>query len=236
MQRLDKIISGANGISRNDARAVIRRGGVTVNGATVTDIGFKADENKDVLCVDGKRLDYNEHIYIMMNKPKGVISASSGKNHMTVTDLVPEEMKRRDLFPAGRLDKDTTGFILITDDGELAHNILSPKKHIEKTYIATLDKPINADIIEAFAEGFTLGDGSVCACSRLKAVGNDLKKAEVVLTQGMYHQVKRMFFKFGITVLELERVKMGALALDSSLESGECRLLTPDEVKLLTSR
>ena len=235
MERLDKIISGAKGISRAQARALIKKGGVSVNGSAVTDIGFKADENADEIICGGERLEYNKYVYIMLNKPKGVISASDGKGEKTVVDLLPKDMQRKNLFPAGRLDKDTTGFVLITDDGDFAHRILSPKSHIPKTYIATLDKPIDGDIIAAFEKGVELKD-EVCMPAKLSKVDGNPEIAEVVIRQGMYHQIKRMFKKFGIEVLELERIKMGNLPLDASLDYGESRYLTKDELNMLETQ
>jgi 16S rRNA pseudouridine516 synthase len=171
----------------------------------------------------------------MMNKPKGVISASNGNGDKTVVDILPDEMKRRGLFPAGRLDKDTTGFMLITDDGEFAHDILSPKNHIDKTYIATLDKPFNFAVKNDFESGMTL-NGEKLLKAEVEAIDDDYTKAKVVLKQGLYHQVKRMFKKHGITVLELERTQMGDLPLDKSLKFGECRYLSKDEISLIKTR
>lgn len=152
-----------------------------------------------------------------MNKPKGVISASNGKGEKTVVDILPPDMKRKNLFPAGRLDKDTTGFMLITDDGELAHSILSPKNHIPKTYIAKLDKPFNDEIIREFEKGIELKDAK-CLGASLEPVDGDYQVGKVIIKQGMYHQIKRMFSHFSINVVELKRIKMGSLDLDENLK------------------
>lgn len=230
MERIDKIISVASGVSRADARALIKKGLVSVNGAVIKDIGFKADENNDIICSRGEKLCYSKYVYIMMNKPKGVISASEGGSEKTVVDILPDSMKRKNLFPAGRLDKDTTGFVLITDDGDFAHKILSPKNHIPKTYIAQLDKPFDDTLVSAFEQGVALKD-DLCMPAKISAVDGDYTKALVIIKQGMYHQIKRMFGKFGITVTELTRIKMGSLALDKTLQPGGCRYITPDELE-----
>lgn len=230
MERIDKIISVASGVSRADARALIKKGLVSVNGAVVKDIGFKADEKNDIICSRGEKLCYSKFVYIMMNKPKGVISASEGGKEKTVVDILPDSMKRKNLFPAGRLDKDTTGFVLITDDGDFAHKILSPKNHIPKTYIAQLDKPFDDTVASAFEQGVALKD-DLCMPAKISAVDGDYTKALVIIKQGMYHQIKRMFGKFGITVTGLTRIKMGRLALDETLQPGGCRYITPDELE-----
>lgn len=230
MERIDKIISVASGVSRADARALIKKGLVSVNGAVIKDIGFKADENNDIICSRGEKLCYSKYVYIMMNKPKGVISASEGGKEKTVVDILPDSMKRKNLFPAGRLDKDTTGFVLITDDGDFAHKILSPKNHIPKTYIAQLDKSFDDTVVSAFEQGVALKD-DLCMPAKISAVDGDYTKALVIIKQGMYHQIKRMFGKFGITVTGLRRIKMGRLALDKTLQPGGCRYITPDELE-----
>lgn len=230
MERIDKIISVASGVSRADARALIKKGLVSVNGAVIKDIGFKADEKNDIICSRGEKLCYSKFVYIMMNKPKGVISASEGGSEKTVVDILPDSMKRKNLFPAGRLDKDTTGFVLITDDGDFAHKILSPKNHIPKTYIAQLDKPFDDTVVSAFEQGVALKD-DLCMPAKISAVDGDYTKALVIIKQGMYHQIKRMFGKFGITVTGLTRIKMGKLALDETLQPGGCRYITPDELE-----
>lgn len=230
MERIDKIISVALGLSRADARPLIKRGLVSVNGVVIKDIGFKADEKKDVVCHKGEKLCYSKYVYIMMNKPKGVISASEGRCEKTVVDILPDSMKRKNLFPAGRLDKDTTGFVLITDDGDFAHKILSPKNHIPKTYLAVLDKPFDESVISAFEQGVELKD-DLCMPARLSPLDGDYTKAIVTIRQGMYHQIKRMFKKFGLTVTELERIKMGGLELDKALLPGACRYISTDELE-----
>lgn len=236
MERIDKIISNEMNVARSDAKSLIKSGKVFVNGECEKSPSRKLDEEKDILNVSGKEIKFRKFVYIMMNKPKGVISSTDGRktNEKTVIDILPEEMKRKNLFPAGRLDKNTTGFVLITDDGEFAHRILSPKNHIPKTYIATLDKPIDDAMIRAFAQGVIIGDDE-CLPAVLEAASEDLKTAKVVIKQGMYHQIKRMFKSFGTEVLELRRIKMGKLTLDNALAEGECRFIDEFEFELIKS-
>ncbi len=229
MERIDKVVSSALNVSRNDARSFIKKGLVTVNSQTARDIGAKVDEERDELFYNGKKINYSKFVYIMMNKPKGVISVSDGKGEKTVIDILPNEMKRKKLFPAGRLDKDTTGFMLITDDGDFAHRILSPKNHIPKTYVAVLDKPFNNEIIREFEKGIKLKNESLMP-AKIKPLDCGYLTAEVTISQGMYHQIKRMFAKFSITVLELKRISMGGLYLDEALNEGECRYITQNEL------
>lgn len=231
MTRLDKILSTQLNITRSQAKTAVRQGMVQINGTMAKNADAKCTD-RDVITFDGKNIMYSRFVYIMMNKPKGVISASDGKGDTTVIDILPDDMKRRGLFPAGRLDKDTTGFMLITDDGEFAHNILSPSHHITKTYIATLDKPFDDELINDFRQGMIL-TGEKLLEADVEPLNDDNTVAKVVLRQGLYHQVKRMFKKHGINVVELKRVKMGNLSLDPSLGEGECRYLSENELKLI---
>lgn len=234
MNRLDKILATSLNISRKDAKALLKQGRVFVDGKKAVSGDIKCDDDTKIE-VDGTALTYNEFVYIMLNKPKGVVSASKGKGEKTVVDLLPDEMKRKDLFPAGRLDKDTTGFILITDDGQFAHDILSPSHHIDKTYIATLDKTFTDELVEDFENGMMLNDQKLIS-AQISAENDEHTVARVVLRQGLYHQVKRMFLKHGITVVELKRIKMGDLSLDESLKEGECRYITKDELAMLMQK
>lgn len=227
MQRLDKLVAKANNISRKDAKNLIKNGEVSVDGKTVLSCDEKVSENAK-LTINGKNKEYREFIYIMLNKPKGVVSASQGKEK-TVIDILPNDLKRNGLFPAGRLDKNTTGFCLITDDGNFAHNILSPKKHVEKVYEAVLDKPFDENVTKDFEGGMTLSGEKLLEA---KLVPNpDFYHAEITIKQGLYHQIKRMFKKHKIEVLELKRTKIGGLRLDASLKEGECKILSKEEVK-----
>ena len=234
MTRLDKILSTQLNISRTDAKQMIKKGRVSVNGIPAKSGDVKVAD-ADIVAVDGNKISYSRFVYIMMNKPKGVISASDGKGEKTVVDLVPSDMQRRGLFPAGRLDKDTTGFVLLTDDGEFAHSILAPSKHIDKTYVVTLDKPVTPEAVADFRSGMEL-NGERLLQADAEIISEDATVCRVVLRQGLYHQIKRMFKKHGLTVLELKRVKMGNLSLDDSLLPGECRYLSQKELDLICSR
>ena len=234
MTRLDKILSTQLNISRTDAKQMIKKGRVNVNGIPAKSGDVKVAD-ADIVAVDGNEISYSRFVYIMMNKPKGVISASEGKGEKTVVDLVPSDMQRRGLFPAGRLDKDTTGFVLLTDDGEFAHSILAPSRHIDKTYVVTLDKPVTPEAVADFRSGMEL-NGERLLQADAEIISEDATVCRVVLRQGLYHQIKRMFKKHGLTVLELKRVKMGNLPLDDSLLPGECRYLSQKELDLICSR
>ena len=234
MTRLDKILSTQLNISRTDAKQMIKKGRVSVNGIPAKSGDVKVAD-ADIVAVDGNEISYSRFVYIMMNKPKGVISASEGKGEKTVVDLVPSDMQRRGLFPAGRLDKDTTGFVLLTDDGEFAHSILSPSRHIDKTYVVTLDKPVTPEVVQDFRSGMEL-NGERLLQADVGIISEDATVCRVVLRQGLYHQIKRMFKKHGLTVVELKRVKMGNLPLDDSLLPGECRYLSQNELDLICSR
>lgn len=234
MERIDKIISTQLNITRSEAKALIKSKKVLRNGCAVKSSNDKADTEKDIITVNGREIFFEKFVYIMMNKPKGVISSTDGRktNEKTVVDILPDHMKRKNLFPAGRLDKNTTGFVLITDDGNFAHDILSPKKHISKAYIAHLDKPFNDEMIADFKRGISIG-GDACLSAELEPVNGDYSVGKVEIRQGMYHQIKRMFKKYGIEVVELERISMGKLPLDKNLAYGECRYLTENELNLI---
>lgn len=234
MTRLDKILSTQLNISRTDAKQMIKKGRVSVNGIPAKSGDVKVAD-ADIVAVDDNEISYSRFVYIMMNKPKGVISASDGKGEKTVVDLVPSDMRRRGLFPAGRLDKDTTGFVLLTDDGEFAHSILAPSRHIDKTYVVTLDKPVTPEAVADFRSGMEL-NGEKLMQADAEIISEDATVCRVVLRQGLYHQIKRMFKKHGLTVVELKRVKMGNLPLDNSLLPGECRYLSQKELDLICSR
>lgn len=234
MERLDKIIASQGKYSRSEVKKLVKSGRITVDGAVVKSADIKIDPDTAVIAVDGENVGYKKHIYIMLNKPKGVISATDDKSQKTVIDLVPTELFRQGLFPAGRLDGDTTGFVLITDDGDFAHRILSPKNHILKTYHALLQRPVTDEDIEKFKAGIELKDGTLCLEAQVKMLQNEPPVAEIKIHEGKYHQVKRMFAALGNKVIELRRVKMGNLSLDESLEEGQCREITGEELKKIT--
>ncbi len=230
-ERLDKLISNTTGISRSEIKKLFRKGLVSLNGNTVSDGSVKTDALKDTVCVNNERIALKKYVYIMLNKPKGVISASEGGGDVTVVDILPNELRRNGLFPAGRLDKDTTGFVLITNDGDFAHRILSPKNHIEKTYIASLDKPIATGSADILRNGIALKDGTVFKPAVIEPFKDDPLKIKVIISEGKYHQIKRMFKAVGCEVRELERIKIGGLSLDSALGLGDARYITDDELK-----
>ena len=232
--RLDKYISDAAQVSRQDAKKFLSKGMVAVDGKIVKKGDAKVDDAVNVVTVNGKPLQYQKFVYIMLNKPKGVVSATDDKNDVTVTDLVKKDYPKRNLFPAGRLDKTSTGFVLLTDDGEFAHDILAPKKHVSKEYIVTLDAPITDEIIEQFNSGVTLADGTLLKSAVLEKTDEPMV-VKVVLKQGVYHQIKRMFGVFDIGVNELHRSHIGGVKLDDTLGDGEYRELTAAELEEISS-
>lgn len=230
MERLDKFLCSQSNLTRSEAGRAIRSGQVTVDGTVCRQAAQKIDPDKQSVAVDGKVVGYAEFVYWMLNKPAGILCVSRDPKAPTVVDLLPADARRKGLFPAGRLDKDTHGMVLITDDGDFAHRMLSPRHHIPKTYHARLDKPLPADTAARFAAGITLEDGTECKPAQVRLLEEgDTPLAEVILVEGKYHQIKRMFAAVGCHVDWLKRVKMGDLPLDESLAEGECRLLTPEE-------
>ncbi len=233
--RIDKLIAAQGLLSRSDVKAMLKKGEVSVNGQIVKDSGFKVSYEDEII-VKGQPLFQQEFVYIMLNKPKGVVSASDDKRDKTVVDILPDELKRKNLFPAGRLDKDTTGFCLITNDGAFAHSILSPSRHVDKTYIARVSDKLDYDnAVKAFADGVVLADGTVLLSAELELVEDSAQPVfKVVIREGKYHQIKRMFASLGVTVIELKRIAIGGLSLDEGLSEGEARLLTADELSFIT--
>ncbi|MBQ3547200.1 MAG: pseudouridine synthase [Clostridia bacterium] len=229
-ERFDKIIATQFNISRKDARIAIRRGKATLDGKVLRDFGALVNVESDIT-FNGQALNYKKYIYILMNKPKGVLSASSDKNKQTVVDLVPEHLRRQGMFPVGRLDKDTTGFLIITDDGEFAHKAISPKYEVYKSYIVTLDGSLTDEMVKAFAEGIVLADGTRCRKAELEIISDNI--ARVKICEGKYHQIKRMFGVVGLGVNELKRESVGALTLPKGLEEGACIELSTEEIKVI---
>ncbi len=201
---------------------------MTVDGTVVKAADRPTDPESEAVAVEGKTICYRKHLYIMMNKPQGYVSASHDEKEKTVLELLPEDMRRSGLFPAGRLDKDTEGLLIITDDGEFAHRMTAPGKGVYKTYIARLDGQPDEQTVKRFGEGITLGDGEGCLPAKLTVLEDCC--AAVEICEGKYHQVKRMFAACGLHVCALKRIKIGALALDERLSAGECRLLNKDEI------
>lgn len=233
MDRIDKILVSQGIGSRREVQKRIKSGEVTVNGNIIRKPEFKADAENDEIAVLGKVLDYSKHIYIMMNKPAGVVSASNDNHDKTVIDILPDEYKRKGLFPAGRLDKDTEGLLIITDDGDFAHRMLSPKKHVDKRYIARLDGEITEKIIQKFEQGIVFADGTKCLPAKLEIYNNDKKTGLVTICEGKFHQVKKMFISCGLNVVHLQRISIGDLYLDGNLPIGGCKLLTNLDKKLI---
>lgn len=233
MERIDKIISSQGKYTRSEIKKLAAKGQILVDGIVIKKTDMKVDKNNAKIVINGEELNIKEHLYLILNKPKGYVSATEDRKDKTVLDLVPEELYRDSLFPAGRLDKDTTGLMIITDDGELAHNILAPKKHIKKIYEVTLDIPVTEKMIEKFANGIKLNDGE-CKSAILEITGENICK--VTITEGRYHQIKRMFGCCKAKVIELNRICMGNLFLPVDLKPGECRELTAKELELLQKR
>lgn len=227
MERIDKIISSQTQYSRKKIKELIHKKRIAVNEKIITNSNFKIDIESDKIFIDGKEIIIKNNIYLILNKPKGYISATEDKKMKTVLDLVPSEYMHRNLFPAGRLDKDTTGLIIITDDGDFVHNILSPKKHVAKTYNVTIDIPVTHEMIEGFKNGVMLNDG-ICKSAVLEQT--EKNTAIVTITEGKYHQIKRMFGCYGAKVLELQRIGIGNFKLPADLKLGDCRELTEEEL------
>ena len=232
--RLDKYLAETAQCTRSKAKTLLQKGRVTVNGAVCKkgDTQLKAG---DAVAVDGKALQYQKFVYLMFNKPAGVVSASTDKRDTTVVDLVGDAYPRRELFPAGRLDKTSTGFVLLTDDGGFAHDILAPKRHVSKTYTVVLDTPLTAEMKAGFAQGVTLADGTELSAAEVEALTEDRLTVRVTLKQGVYHQIKRMFGVYGAGVNALHRDAIGGLALDKTLEPGQWRELSDEEVAKITT-
>jgi 16S rRNA pseudouridine516 synthase len=237
VERLDKIISNLGYGSRKEIKALVKKGLVKVDGEIVKDNGLLIDPEKSVININGEDLFYREYIYLMMNKPDGVISATYDNREETVIDLLEVEHQVFDPFPVGRLDKDTVGLLLLTNDGELNHRLISPKWHVDKVYYAKIDKAVDEKDVEAFKNGITLDDGYKCKEGKLEIISSSDEGSEVMVTiqEGKYHQVKRMFEALGKTVVYLKRTEFGGLPLDQDLEEGEYRELTEDELALLKS-
>ncbi len=231
--RLDKYLCEAGRGTRTEVKRLIARGEVSVNGAVVKDAAAKIDENADAVAVSGEAVRYADYEYYMLNKPQGVISATRDKRSskaVCVTDLIREKI-RSDLFPVGRLDKDTEGLLIITNDGDMAHRLLSPKRHVDKTYYVELDGAVTNEAAEQIMAGVDIGDDK----PTLPCMINRLSDSSCFITihEGRYHEIKRMFRTQGRTVTYLKRISMGPITLDTELEPGEYRTLTENELELL---
>lgn len=234
--RLDKLLSHLNCGSRKEVQALIRAGRVSVDGTVQKDPAFKVDPDRSQTAVDGTVQRYRAQRYYMFNKPMGVITASRDECHDTVLELFPDEL-RRGLFAVGRLDKDTEGLLLITDDGALSHALMSPNRHVEKEYEAVVDGALATDAVLRFEQGMTLRDGTECKPAKLEILETEPElRVRVTLKEGKYHQVKRMVAAVGGTVTALKRLRLGGLWLDKTLAPGEFRELTQEELEKLTSQ
>lgn len=227
--RIDKFAAEQTGISRSDAKELIKRRKITVNGALVTSADMHVDPEKDEIIIGGKPILYRQYMYIMLNKPAGVVCATRDELSETVLELIPPELRRKGLFPAGRLDKDTEGFVFITDDGALAHKMLSPRSHVEKEYEVTLGKPAEKGYAAVFEAGVTIDGGEKCLPARI-IFTDDEKVVRLIICEGKYHQVKRMMEAVGNRVIFLKRVRIGGILLDPDLPLGQCREILHKEV------
>ena len=231
MERLDKLLAGTGKWSRREVKALVRQGLVRVDGRLAASAEDKLDPAAAIITVAGETISLCRFTYVMLHKPAGVLTATEDRKQPTVLDLLPPELRRIGLAPVGRLDKDTEGLLLLTNDGELAHRLLSPKYHVEKRYFARVDGELSAADAEAFARGMTLGDGLECLPAGLEVLPD--RVCIVTLREGKFHQVKRMLAARGAPVLYLKRLSMGPLTLDASLAAGAYRLLRAEEISAL---
>lgn len=243
--RLDRFLANSGVGTRKEVKEILKKRKIKVNGSIIIDGSIHIDENGDVVESNEKRILYKPFVYIMMNKPDGVISATEDKEHKTVTKLLEDKYRTYSLFPVGRLDIDTEGLLILTNDGILAHNLLSPVKHVEKKYYVELKKPVSSLEIEKLENGIELENGTITKSAKVEVVKNGdtvyreftrekfPNKVYITITEGKYHQIKRMFKAVNNKVLYLKRVKMGKLELDKTLKIGEYRELTEKEIEIL---
>lgn len=234
--RIDKMLANLGYGSRKDVKKLLKDGAVVVNDQVIKDSKQHVDPNNDIVTLNGEVIEYKEFVYLMMNKPPGVISATEDNHDETVIDLLEYEDQVFQPFPVGRLDKDTEGLLLITNDGQLSHRLLSPKKHVPKTYFAVIEGIVTEEDGEAFQKGVTLDDGYLTKPAELTILKSGITSdIELTITEGKFHQVKRMFEAVGKRVMYLKRLSMGPLKLDETLELGEYRELTDEELENLIS-
>lgn len=230
--RLDKYLADMGLGTRTEVKKDIKKGKISVNGQIMKSPEYKIDIQTDVVLSDGKEIAYEELVYYMLNKPQGVVSATEDRRDKTVLDLISEK-KRKDLFPVGRLDKDTEGLLLITNDGELAHNLLIPKKHVDKKYFVRLKTPLSEENRKRLEKGVDIGEDKLTLPAQIFVLNKEKDEAEIIIREGKFHQIKRMFHAVGNEVVFLKRLSMGSLVLDEALLPGEYRLLTPQEIERL---
>ena len=235
--RIDKLLSNSGYGSRKEVKQLLKSGSVFCNDEKITDAKKHVDPDKDFITVYGEQVHYKEFIYLLMNKPAGYISATEDDRLKTVLDLLEPEDAIKKPFPVGRLDRDTEGLLVLTNDGQLAHEVLAPKKHVPKRYYAVIQGIVTEKDVELFANGITLDDGYVTKPGQLKILSSGPKsEIELIITEGKFHQVKRMFEAVDKKVIYLKRIKMGELELDRELQTGEYREMTEEEIKLLNTR
>lgn len=233
MIRLDKFLCEMEIGTRSQVKDMVKKGMISVDGEVIKKADFKFDETAAKVCVNGKELSYQKFYYYMLNKPQGVVSATADNHDRTVLDLL-KDAPGKDLFPVGRLDKDTEGLLLITNDGELSHNLLSPKKHVDKTYLVETKEPVVKDMILKLEQGVDIGEEKLTLPAKVNKLED--KKIELTITEGKFHQVKRMLKAVDNEVVYLKRLSMGSLKLDTELALGEYRSLTDDEITALKKR
>lgn len=225
--RLDKFLSLQGIGSRREVKEFLKKGLIFVNNQVEKRPEYKVNPETDIVVFQGKRISFKQHVYFVLNKPSGCVTATEDANEKTVLDYITEE-RHRNIFPVGRLDKDTEGLLLITDDGELAHQLLSPKHHVDKVYLAELEKPVNIEDVEAFFKGLDIGEKALTLPAKLEPLPDN--QAKVTLHEGKFHQVKRMFEVRNNKVRKLKRLSMGEICLEDSLLPGEFRPLTDKEL------
>ncbi|MGN0341525.1 MAG: pseudouridine synthase [Roseburia sp.] len=229
--RMDKFLCEMNMGTRSQVKGIIKKGRVTVNDTVALRPEQKVDPQKDLICVDGKTISYVEFVYYMLHKPSGCVSAKTDDRYPTVLDFIGEEPRREELFPVGRLDLDTEGLLLLTNDGELSHRLLSPAHHVPKTYYAKINGVVTGQDVDAFARGLDIGEKMLTKPAELTILkAGEISEIQVSITEGKYHQIKRMFACVGKEVVYLKRLSMGSLMLDESLAPGQYRPLTDEEI------
>lgn len=230
--RIDKLLSELGLITRREAAKVAKSGGILVDGVPVKDVSKHIDPERSQVTLLGREVVYQKYTYVMLNKPEGYVSATDDKSLPYVTELLPEELRRRELFPVGRLDRDTVGLMILTNNGQLAHALLSPRHHVEKEYYFTAAEPLKSGAEETFRSGVTLADGYECKPAEL-VLSEDRREGRITLTEGKYHQIKRMIASQDNRVTSLERISFGGIDLDRSLSRGQWRYLTKEEIEAL---
>ena len=238
MERLDKIVANLGYGTRKEVKQMARKGMIEVDGIIVKDSSLNIDPEKSVIKINGEELFYRKYIYLLMNKPDGVISATYDNRNETVIDLLEPEHQVFEPFPVGRLDKDTVGLLFLTNDGELNHRLIAPKHHVDKVYFAKIDKEVTEEDVKKFKSGITLDDGYNCKEAKLEIINileDGTSEVNVTIQEGKFHQVKRMFEAVGKNVVYLQRIRFGGIDLELDLEEGEYRELTDSEIALLKS-